>query len=181
MEVDSIKTISCELKDLILKQLADGRNHDVNDIKAFVQEKSGLVYETDYTKSHLAGSLFQLVNKNKIQKVERGVYRILGEVPAPEKEEDPKEGFPKEGFLKEGFLKEGFGTGFFDASPKVLAAAEPTVQARLEELDRLSRQYCQAVEKELRAISAADLQTDEDFDFVKKIKNIIGQIKHLKE
>ncbi len=171
MEVDSIKTISCELKDLILKQLADGRNHDVNDIKAFVQEKSGLVYETDYTKSHLAGSLFQLVNKNKIQKVERGVYRILGEVPAPEKEEDPKEGF----------LKEGFGTGFFDASPKVLAAAEPTVQARLEELDRLSRQYCQAVEKELRAISAADLQTDEDFDFVKKIKNIIGQIKHLKE
>lgn len=171
MEVDSIKTISCELKDLILKQLADGRNHDVNDIKAFVQEKSGLVYETDYTKSHLAGSLFQLVNKNKIQKVERGVYRILGEVPAPEKEEDPKEGFPKE----------GFGTGFFDASPKVLAAAEPTVQARLEDLDRLSRQYCQAVEKELRAISAADLQTDEDFDFVKKIKNIIGQIKHLKE
>lgn len=171
MEVDSIKTISCELKDLILKQLADGRNHDVNDIKAFVQEKSGLVYETDYTKSHLAGSLFQLVNKNKIQKVERGVYRILGEVPAPEKEEDPKEGFPKE----------GFGTGFFDASPKVLAAAESTVQARLEELDRLSRQYCQAVEKELRAISAADLQTDEDFDFVKKIKNIIGQIKHLKE
>lgn len=171
MEVDSIKTISCELKDLILKQLADGRNHDVNDIKAFVQEKSGLVYETDYTKSHLAGSLFQLVNKNKIQKVERGVYRILGEVPAPEKEEDPKEGFPKE----------GFGTRFFDASPKVLAAAEPTVQARLEDLDRLSRQYCQAVEKELRAISAADLQTDEDFDFVKKIKNIIGQIKHLKE
>ena len=171
MEVDSIKTISCELKDLILKQLADGRNHDVNDIKAFVQEKSGLVYETDYTKSHLAGSLFQLVNKNKIQKVERGVYRILGEVPAPEKEEDPKEGFPKE----------GFGTGFFDASLKVLAAAEPTVQARLEDLDRLSRQYCQAVEKELRAISAADLQTDEDFDFVKKIKNIIGQIKHLKE
>lgn len=171
MEVDSIKTISCELKDLILKQLADGRNHDVNDIKAFVQEKSGLVYETDYTKSHLAGSLFQLVNKNKIQKVERGVYRILGEVPAPEKEEDPKEGFPKE----------GFGTGFFDASPKVLAAAEPTVQARLEDLDRLSRQYCQAVEKELQAISAADLQTDEDFDFVKKIKNIIGQIKHLKE
>ena len=166
MEVDSIKTISCELKDLILKQLADGRNHDVNDIKAFVQEKSGLVYETDYTTSHLAGSLFQLVNKNKIQKVERGVYRILGEVPAPEKEEDPKE---------------GFGTGFFDASPKVLAAAEPTVQARLEDLDRLSRQYCQAVEKELRAISAADLQTDEDFDFVKKIKNIIGQIKHLKE
>lgn len=171
MEVDSIKTISCELKDLILKQLADGRNHDVNDIKAFVQEKSGLVYETDYTKSHLAGSLFQLVNKNRVQKVERGVYRILGEVPAPEKEEDPKEGFPKE----------GFGTGFFDASPKVLAVAEPTVQARLEELDRLSRQYCQAVEKELRAISAADLQTDEDFDFVKKIKNIIGQIKHLKE
>ena len=171
MEVDSIKTISCELKDLILKQLADGRNHDVNDIKAFVQEKSGLVYETDYTKSHLAGSLFQLVNKNKIQKVERGVYRILGEVPTPEKEEDPKEGFSKEGFR----------TGFFDASPKVLAAAEPTVQARLEELDRLSRQYCQAVEKELRAISAADLQTDEDFDFVKKIKNIIGQIKHLKE
>ena len=110
MEVDSIKTISCELKDLILKQLADGRNHDVNDIKAFVQEKSGLVYETDYTKSHLAGSLFQLVNKNKIQKVERGVYRILGEVPAPEKEEDPKEGF----------LKEGFGTGFFECFSKGL-------------------------------------------------------------
>lgn len=63
------------IKEMIMQLLSDGAGHSVSEMKAYLFEK-GL---EDYSEGQFAGSVNNLLRNKKIEKVNRGTYKIAGE------------------------------------------------------------------------------------------------------
>ena len=68
-------TKSYMIKEMILQLLSDGAGHSVSEMKDYLFEK-GL---EDYSEGQFAGSVNNLLRNKKIEKVNRGTYKIAGE------------------------------------------------------------------------------------------------------
>lgn len=68
-------TKSYMIKEMIMQLLSDGAGHSVSEMKAYLFEK-GL---EDYSEGQFAGSVNNLLRNKKIEKVNRGTYKIAGE------------------------------------------------------------------------------------------------------
>ena len=67
---------SSELKKLIPISLSDGREHDIQFIKNYLESEEGMKYEQDFTKGVLAGAIHSLTQKGIICNIGRGVYKL---------------------------------------------------------------------------------------------------------
>lgn len=63
------------IKEMIMQLLSDGAGHSVSEMKDYLFEK-GL---EDYSEGQFAGSVNNLLRNKKIEKVNRGTYKIAGE------------------------------------------------------------------------------------------------------
>lgn len=63
------------IKEMIIQLLSDGAGHSVSEMKDYLFEK-GL---EDYSEGQFAGSVNNLLRNKKIEKVNRGTYKIAGE------------------------------------------------------------------------------------------------------
>ena len=63
------------IKEMIMQLLSDGAGHSVSEMKYYLFEK-GL---EDYSEGQFAGSVNNLLRNKKIEKVNRGTYKIAGE------------------------------------------------------------------------------------------------------
>lgn len=61
---------SSRIQENVIKLLADGETHDVQEMKAYLAQQ-GL---TDYSEGQFSGSLTTLLRNGKIRKIERGIY-----------------------------------------------------------------------------------------------------------
>ena len=68
-------TKSYMIKEMIMQLLSDGAGHSVSEMKDYLFEK-GL---EDYSEGQFAGSVNNLLRNKKIEKVNRGTYKIAGE------------------------------------------------------------------------------------------------------
>lgn len=68
-------TKSYMIKEMIMQLLSDGAGHSVSEMKAYLFEK-GL---EDYSEGQFAGSVNNLLRNKKIEKVNRGTYKIADE------------------------------------------------------------------------------------------------------
>lgn len=68
-------TKSYMVKEMIMQLLSDGAGHSVSEMKAYLFEK-GL---EDYSEGQFAGSVNNLLRNKKIEKVNRGTYKIADE------------------------------------------------------------------------------------------------------
>lgn len=68
-------TKSYMIKEMIMQLLLDGAGHSVSEMKDYLFEK-GL---EDYSEGQFAGSVNNLLRNKKIEKVNRGTYKIAGE------------------------------------------------------------------------------------------------------
>lgn len=68
-------TKSYMIKEMIIQLLSDGAGHSVSEMKDYLFEK-GL---EDYSEGQFAGSVNNLLRNKKIEKVNRGTYKIAGE------------------------------------------------------------------------------------------------------
>ena len=68
-------TKSYMIKEMIMQLLSDGAGHSVSEKKGYLFEK-GL---EDYSEGQFAGSVNNLLRNKKIEKVNRGTYKIAGE------------------------------------------------------------------------------------------------------
>ena len=67
-------TKSSIIKEMIMQLLSDGSPHSVSEMKDYLAEKE----MKDYTEGQFAGSVNNLLKNKKIEKVDRGTYRISG-------------------------------------------------------------------------------------------------------
>lgn len=65
-------TKSAIIKELIMKLLSDGNPHSVYEMKNYLNEKEMIVY----TEGQFSGSVDNLLKNEKIEKIDRGIYRI---------------------------------------------------------------------------------------------------------
>ncbi len=63
---------SAKIQEMVLKLLADGQEHTVQDMKNYLAEHNS----DDYTEGQFAGSLNTLLRKGSIIKIDRGVYAV---------------------------------------------------------------------------------------------------------
>ena len=63
------------IKEMIMQLLSDGAGHSVSEMKDYLFEK-GL---EDYSEGQFAGSVNNLLRNKKIEKINRGTYKIAGE------------------------------------------------------------------------------------------------------
>ena len=68
-------TKSYMIKEMIMQLLSDGAGHSVSEMKDYLFEK-GL---EDYSEGQFAGSVNNLLRNKRIEKVNRGTYKIAGE------------------------------------------------------------------------------------------------------
>ena len=68
-------TKSYMIKEMIMQLLSDGAGHSVSEMKDYLFEK-GL---EDYSEGQFAGSVNNLLRNKKIEKINRGTYKIAGE------------------------------------------------------------------------------------------------------
>lgn len=68
-------TKSYMIKEMIMQLLSDGAGHSVSEMKAYLFEK-GL---EDYSEGQFAGSVNNLLRNKKIEKINRGTYKIADE------------------------------------------------------------------------------------------------------
>jgi hypothetical protein len=62
-----------EIKFYVQELLADGQEHTREEIKEYVTKRAG---HNNFTEGNFAGSLYDLVQRNKIKSVRRGIYRL---------------------------------------------------------------------------------------------------------
>lgn len=67
-------TKSAMIKELIMELLADGSPHSVSEMKEYLNKKE----MKDYTEGQFSGSVDNLLKNKKIEKINRGTYRIAG-------------------------------------------------------------------------------------------------------
>ena len=67
-------TKSAMIKEKIMQLLSDGSPHSVSEMKDYLVEKE----MEDYSEGQFAGSVDNLLKNKKIEKVDRGTYRIVG-------------------------------------------------------------------------------------------------------
>ena len=67
-------TKSAMIKELIMKLLSDGSPHSVSEMKDYLNKKE----MNDYTEGQFSGSVDNLLKNKKIEKIDRGTYRIAG-------------------------------------------------------------------------------------------------------
>ena len=67
-------TKSAMIKEKIMQLLSDGSPHSVSEMKDYLVEKE----MEDYSEGQFAGSVDNLLKNKKIEKVDRGTYRIAG-------------------------------------------------------------------------------------------------------
>ncbi len=67
-------TKSAMIKELIMKLLSDGSPHSVSEMKDYLNKKE----MKDYTEGQFSGSVDNLLKNKKIEKIDRGTYRIAG-------------------------------------------------------------------------------------------------------
>ena len=67
---------SSELKKLIPISLSDGKAHDIQFIKEYLENEQHLKYGQDFTKGVLAGAIHSLTQKGIICNIDRGVYKL---------------------------------------------------------------------------------------------------------
>lgn len=67
-------TKSAMIKEKIMQLLSDGSPHSVSEMKDYLVEKE----MEDYSEGQFAGSVDNLLKNRKIEKVDRGTYRIAG-------------------------------------------------------------------------------------------------------
>ena len=67
-------TKSAMIKEMIMQLLSDGSPHSVSEMKDYLVEKE----MGDYSEGQFAGSVDNLLKNKKIEKVDRGTYRIAG-------------------------------------------------------------------------------------------------------
>lgn len=67
-------TKSVMIKEMIMQLLSDGSLHSVSEMKDYLVEKE----MKDYSEGQFAGSVDNLLKNKKIEKVDRGTYRIAG-------------------------------------------------------------------------------------------------------
>lgn len=67
-------TKSAMIKELIMDLLADGSPHSVSQMKDYLNRKE----MKDYTEGQFSGSVDNLLKNKKIEKIDRGTYRIAG-------------------------------------------------------------------------------------------------------
>lgn len=68
-------TKSYMIKEMIMQLLSDGAGHSVSEMKDYLFEKG----VEDYSEGQFAGSVNNLLRNKKIEKVNRGTYKIAGE------------------------------------------------------------------------------------------------------
>jgi hypothetical protein len=74
-EGDDKMTKSAMIKEMIMQLLSDGSPHSVSEMKDYLSEKD----MEDYSEGQFAGSVDNLLKNKKIEKVDRGTYRIVSE------------------------------------------------------------------------------------------------------
>lgn len=67
-------TKSAMIKEMIIQLLSDGSPHTVSEMKDYLVEKN----MEDYTEGQFAGSVDNLLKNKRIEKIDRGTYRIAG-------------------------------------------------------------------------------------------------------
>ena len=74
-EGDDKMTKSAMIKEMIMQLLSDGSPHSVSEMKDYLSGKD----MEDYSEGQFAGSVDNLLKNKKIEKVDRGTYRIVSE------------------------------------------------------------------------------------------------------
>ncbi len=67
-------TKSAMIKELVMQLLSDGNIYSVSEMKRYLNEKA----LEDYTEGQFSGSIDNLLKNKKIEKIDRGTYRIAG-------------------------------------------------------------------------------------------------------
>ena len=67
-------TKSAMIKEMIIQLLSDGSPHTVSEMKDYLVEKN----MEDYSEGQFAGSVDNLLKNKRIEKIDRGTYRIAG-------------------------------------------------------------------------------------------------------
>lgn len=67
-------TKSAMIKEMIIQLLSDGSPHTVSEMKDYLVEKN----MEDYSEGQFAGSVHNLLKNKRIEKIDRGTYRIAG-------------------------------------------------------------------------------------------------------
>lgn len=65
-------TKSAKIKEMIMQLLSDGNFHTVSEMKEFLKEKK----IEDYTEGQFSGSVDNLLKNKRIEKIDRGTYRM---------------------------------------------------------------------------------------------------------
>ena len=67
-------TKSALIKELVMQLLSDGNPHSISEMKAYLAQKENV----DYSEGQFAGSINNLLKNQKIEKIDRAIYRIAG-------------------------------------------------------------------------------------------------------
>ncbi|WP_461884500.1 nucleoside 2-deoxyribosyltransferase [Fusicatenibacter sp.] len=67
-------TKSAMIKEVIIQLLSDGGSHTVSEMKDYLAQKN----MKDYSEGQFAGSVNNLLKNKRIEKIDRGIYRIAG-------------------------------------------------------------------------------------------------------
>ena len=151
----NMRLTSAEIQAGIMELMrSDGKNHNTQEIKRYIEERKGV----DFTHGQLAGSISYLQSLQLVKNVGRGIYRVTAKG-----------------------LESSFSGERADGEERRDAAALASTASRREKALESLQESKRLLTEYLVSVNMLELETEEEFNWLKELKKLCSQISKLCE